>query len=143
MKKKGVWFWNIVIVVVIALCVFAFAMHYQNYPKIEENTFTVYSGIYSKKIPLGTVDAVEWVEKIPKMERKSGFSWLAKEKGIFKDSLSGTDAYVFVDNLHQHKLHIQFSDSLSLYFNVEDSVKTNSYYQKIKLFLKEHPKEPK
>ncbi|NJB36529.1 hypothetical protein [Croceivirga sp. JEA036] len=142
MKNKGNWFWNAVIISVVAACIFAFALHYQNYPKIEEGTFTVYSGIYRKRIPLKEVYAIERVNKIPKMERKSGFSWLAKEKGIFKDSLVMADAYVFVDDLHQDKLRIQYQDSLSLYFNVEDSVQTNAYYHKILSFLKEHPKEP-
>lgn len=102
----------------------AFALHYKNYASIKDGNFKLLSGVYRKKIPLSTINKVEWVPKIPEMERKNGFSWLAKEKGVFVDSLTGAKIYVFVDDLRLQKVKVTHSDSLHLYFNLVDSLET-------------------
>ena len=45
------------------------------------------SGMYYLEIPNKALQDVEWVEKLPKMEREHGFSAGAREHGIFRDSL--------------------------------------------------------
>ncbi|MEO0571616.1 MAG: hypothetical protein AAF039_07910 [Bacteroidota bacterium] len=133
MKKKNSWFWNLVIVLTVIGCVFAFVLHYKNWTKIEGDTFTITSGIYSQKIPLSQINDIEFVAKLPEMERKNGFSWLAREKGVFKDSISGNTAYVFVDDLRQQKIRLIHTDSLYLYFNLVDSLETARFYEEIHL----------
>lgn len=129
MRKKNNWFWNIIIVLTIIGCAFAFGLHYKNWTAVEEGTFKVKSGIYSQRIPITKINGVEFVPKIPEMERENGFSWLAKEKGIFKDSITGNPVYVFVDDLRQQKMKIVHHDSLQLYFNLSDSLETNKFYE--------------
>ena len=131
MKKKSNWFWNAVIVLTVIGCAFAFGLHYKNWIEIEEDTLKIISGIYSQKIPLAQINSIEFVSKLPEMERKNGFSWLAKEKGVFKDSISGNTAYVFVDDLRQQKARLIHSDSLLLYFNLADSLETTKFYEEI------------
>jgi hypothetical protein len=73
------------------------------------------------------LDSVLLVEKIPPMQRLNGFSALEKEKGIFrefKDSLSDKKVHVFVDNINQKKVKLVYKDSLTLYMNLKDSVRT-------------------
>lgn len=130
-RKKNSWFWNIVIVLALIGCSLAFVLHYKNWTKIEKDSFKITSGIYSQKIPISQINGVEFVPKLPEMERKNGFSWLAKEKGVFKDSLSGNTAYVFVDDLRQQKVRLIHSDSLLLYFNLSDSLETAKFYEEI------------
>jgi len=127
--KKSNWFWNFVIVLTLAGCILAFVLHYKNWVKIEEGNFMVTSGIYSQKIPRSEINGIEFVSRIPKMERKNGFSWLAKEKGVFLDSISGNQTYVFVDDLRREKLKMMYSDSLILYFNLADSLETIKYFE--------------
>ena len=134
MRKKSNWFWNVLIIVTLIVCSFAFILHYKNYTKIEEDHFQVVSGIYRQRIPLEAINNVEFVPRIPEMERKNGFSWLAKEKGVFLDSISGNRIYVFVDDLKQRKLKIQYQDSLQLYLNLTDSLETQKIYATLKLF---------
>ena len=98
--------WNVLIILTVALCVFAFVEHYKNWHKIEEGNLKIYSGIYYQKIPLAELDSVVWVEKLPEMERSNGFSWMEKEKGVFKDSITNTKVYVFVDDLYQQKIKV-------------------------------------
>ncbi len=129
MKKRNNWFWNGIIFLTVIGCCFAFGLHYKNWTSFEEETFKVSSGIYSQKIPLDQINGIEFVPKLPEMERKNGFSWLAKEKGVFKDSISGGTAYVFVDDLRQQKVLITHSDSLRLYFNLTDSLETVKYFE--------------
>ena len=134
-KSKNNWFWNIIIFITVLLCIAAFLIHYKNWSKFEEGHFQVFSGVYKQRILLSDVDSISFVEKIPKMERKSGFSWLAREKGVFKDSLTDTKTYVFVDDLHQQKIRIVHHDSLKLFLNFTDSIQTKKTYEIIKAEL--------
>ena len=116
--------WNVLIILTVALCVFAFVEHYKNWHKIEEGNFKIFSGIYYQKIPLAQIDSVLFVDKLPEMERSSGFSWNAKEKGVFKDSITQSKVYVFVDDLRQQKIKVVHHDSLKMYVNLQDSLQT-------------------
>src|SRR5690606_40800110 len=78
----------------------------------------------SDLIPLDQVDSLLLVDRLPEMQRHSGFSWKAKEKGIFTDSVHGFDVHVFVDDLWQQKIKMVHHDSLILYVNLQDSVRT-------------------
>lgn len=69
------------------------------------------------------------VDKIPSLERKNGFSAWEKEKGIFKDSLNEEKlVYVYVDNLDHQKIKLTYNDSLLVFINLSDSVKTKELY---------------
>ena len=64
------------------------------------------------------------------MERDHGFSAGAREKGVFRDSLSpARSVYVFVDNLRQAKIKVRYRDSLTLYLNFADSTETVSVFR--------------
>ena len=91
------------------------------------------SGIYRQQIPLNTINTLEFVPKLPEMQRKNGFSWLAKEKGLFLDSISGKEVYVFVDDLRQRKLRIVHNDSLELYVNLADSLETQNLFDQLNM----------
>ncbi|KPM32037.1 Hypothetical protein I595_1685 [Croceitalea dokdonensis DOKDO 023] len=133
--KKGNWFWNLVILLTVVVCVAAFVLHYKNWAKLEEGNFGITSGIYRKTIPINDISVVAWVDKIPQMERKNGFSWGVKEKGIFMDSITAKEVFVFVDNLRTRKVLLSSKDSIDLYFNFTDSTETQRMYQKIKALL--------
>ena len=135
MKKRSNWFWNILIIATLLLCTFVFILHYKNYTKIKEGHFQVVSGFYKQRIPLTNIHGVEFVPRIPEMERKNGFSWLTREKGVFLDSVSGNKIYVFVDDLQQRKLKIQYGDSRELYLNLTDSLETQKIYTTLKTFM--------
>ncbi|WP_394974067.1 hypothetical protein [uncultured Croceitalea sp.] len=137
-KNKKNWFWNIVIIVTLIVCTMAFVLHYKNWSKFEEGNFQVVSGIYKQRIPLDDIDSLSFVDKLPEMERKNGFSWLAKEKGVFKDSLTDTKVYVFVDDLRQQKLRIVHHDSLKLFVNFKDSIETDRIYKSLLTVLKDN-----
>ena len=127
-KKKRHWFWNVLIVLTLMVCLLAFVAHYKNWYKVEEGQFKIFSGIYRQNIPIAEMDSVVFVAKLPEMERSSGFSWLAKEKGVFKDSIHQTKVYVFVDDLRQHKIKVVHHDTLKMYFNAQDSLETQKIY---------------
>lgn len=131
MKKKNNWFWNIVIIITLVVCILAFVLHYKNWTKFEDGTFQVVSGIYKQRIPLAEMESVNLVPRIPELERKNGFSWLAKEKGVFIDSISGAKVYVFVDDLEQQKIEVVHHDSLLLYVNLKDSLETMNLFEKL------------
>ncbi|MEX0316026.1 MAG: hypothetical protein AB3N18_17740 [Allomuricauda sp.] len=131
-KKKRHWFWNVLIVLTLIICVFAFVIHYKNWHKIEEGELKILSGIYYQKIPLAEIDSVMFVDKLPEMERSNGFSWDAKEKGVFKDSLTQTKVYVFVDDLRQQKIRLVHGDSLKVFLNFKDSLETQRVYGTLK-----------
>ncbi len=131
-KSSKNWFWNIVIVLTILVSIAAFVLHYKNWSKFEDGHFQVISGIYKEKIVLSDINSVGFVEKLPQMERTSGFSWLAREKGVFKDSITASKVYVFVDDLRQQKIRLVYKDSLKLYINFSDSLQTNRVYENIK-----------
>lgn len=120
------------IIATVVVCVLAFVVHYKNWSKFEEGHFQVVSGIYKQRILLSDIDSVTMAPKLPEMERKNGFSWLAKEKGVFKDSLTDSKVYVFVDDLKQKKIRVVHHDSLKLYLNFSDSLETNAIYLRLK-----------
>ncbi|MBO0342286.1 MAG: hypothetical protein VX798_16685 [Bacteroidota bacterium] len=127
-SKKRHWLWNVLIVLTVILCVLAFVEHYKNWHKIEEGNLKILSGIYYQKIPLAELDSVLLVDKLPEMERSSGFSWMEKEKGVFNDSITNTKVYVFVDDLYQQKIKVVHHDSLKMYVNLKDSIKTEELF---------------
>ncbi|SNY95246.1 hypothetical protein [Flagellimonas pacifica] len=141
-RKKRHWFWNLLIVLTLAACLFAFVIHYKNWHKIEEGQLKVLSGIYYQRIPISKIDSVQFVDKLPEMERSSGFSWMAKEKGVFKDSLTETKVYVFVDDLRQQKIRLVHDDSLKVFLNFKDSLETQQVYQILKEELLSNLKDP-
>lgn len=130
--KKNNWFWNVLIVVTLMGCIFAFVLHYKNWTKIEEGNFQVVSGIYKQRIALSEINGIKFVPRIPELERKNGFSWLAKEKGVFLDSVTGSRVYIFVDDLKQQKIEVVHNDSLLLYINLIDSLKTQLLFDLLK-----------
>jgi hypothetical protein len=86
------------------------------------------------ELPFNTMNEVSMVSKIPSLDRKNGFSAWEKEKGIFKDSLNEEKlVYVYVDNLRHPKIRLTYNDSLLLFINLSDSVKTKELY----LYLEE------
>ena len=127
-KKKRHGFWNVLIVLTLIICVLAFIIHYKNWHKIEEGELRILSGIYYQKIPISEIDTVMLVDRIPELERSNGFSWAATEKGVFKDSLTDTKVYVFVDDLRQQKIRLVHNDSLKLFLNFKDSLETQKVY---------------
>ncbi|MCR9226091.1 MAG: hypothetical protein NXH90_01545 [Flavobacteriaceae bacterium] len=127
-RGKRHWLWNVLIVLTLIVCVLAFVEHYKNWHKIEEGNLRIFSGIYYQKIPLTELDSVFFVEKLPEMERSSGFSWMEKEKGVFNDSITDTKVYVFVDDLYQQKIKVVHHDSLKMYVNLKDSLKTEELF---------------
>jgi len=141
--KKRQWLWNVLIVLTVILCVFAFVEHYKNWHKVEEGNLKIFSGIYYQKIPLVELDSVLFVEKLPEMERSSGFSWMEKEKGVFKDSITNTKVYVFVDDLYQQKIKIVYHDSLKMYLNLKDSLETQKLYATLQTSLSGGTQQPK
>jgi hypothetical protein len=80
------------------------------------------------------LDSVVFVARLPPMERLNGFSALEKEKGVFrefKDSLTDKKVYVFVDNISQQKIKLVYKDSVKLYLNLKDSVKTLNLFNSL------------
>jgi hypothetical protein len=89
----------------------------------------ILSGVYYVELPFIAMNEVSMVSKIPSLERKNGFSAWEKEKGIFKDSLNEEKlVYVYVDNLRHQKIRLMYNDSLLLFINLSDSVKTKNLY---------------
>ncbi|MGB3151589.1 MAG: hypothetical protein WBB27_13100 [Maribacter sp.] len=136
--KKRHWFWNLLMVITIIVCLSALIMHYKNWIKIKPDQVRILSGFYNVNVPYKELDSVEFIERIPPMQRLNGFSALEKEKGIFqefKDSLTDKKVYVFVDNISHQKIKLVYKDSLKLYINHKDSVKTlnlfNLLHQKL------------
>lgn len=128
-RKKRHWFWNLLLVVSLAVCLLAFAAHYRNWTRLEPHRMQLLSGVYYVDLPYAELDDLEWAPRLPQMEREHGFSAGVREKGIFKDSLDpGRRVYVFVDDLSQSKIRIRFRDSLLLYLNFADSAETRSFY---------------
>ncbi len=137
-KKKRHWLWNVLIVLTLMVCLLAFVAHYKNWYKIEAGELRIFSGIYRQNIPLAEMDSILFVEKLPEMERSSGFSWMAKEKGVFKDSIRHTKVYVFVDDLRQYKIKLVHHDTLKMYFNTQDSLETQKIYAILQTKIKDN-----
>jgi len=127
--KKRHWFWNILIVLTIIVCLLSFLAHYKNWIWKKADSIEILSGVYYMELPFKTMNEVSMVSKIPSLDRKNGFSAWEKEKGIFKDSLNEEKlVYVYVDNLHHQKIRLTYNDSLLLFINLSDSVKTKELY---------------
>lgn len=127
MKKQRHWFWNLLMVITVIVCLSALVMHYKNWIKMKPNHVQILSGFYNVNVTYDELDSVVFVEKIPPMHRLNGFSALEKEKGIFqefKDTLTDKKVYVFLDNISQQKIKLVYKDSLKLYINQKDSVQT-------------------
>lgn len=131
------------IVLTLVICVLAFVEHYKNWHKIEAGNLKIFSGIYYQKVPLTELDSVLFVEKLPEMERSSGFSWMEREKGVFKDSITNTKVYVFVDDLYQQKIKLVHHDSLKMYLNLKDSLETQKLYATLQRSLLGEGEQPK
>lgn len=135
-KNKRHWLWNILIVITVIVCVIAFIAHYKNWTKIEPDKFQVLSGIYYHELKYSELDSVQFVERIPPMERLSGFSAFDKGKGVyreFKDSLTDKKVPVFIDNFSSQKIRLVEKDSSLFFINLKDSVET----QELFLFFQE------
>ncbi|MDO6820624.1 MULTISPECIES: hypothetical protein [Zobellia] len=131
MQKKGHVFWNILGVLTVIICLFAFVLHFKNWTKTDATGLRVVSGFYWQEVPFSALDSVDLVPKIPPMVRLNGFSALEKEKGIFqefKDSLTDKKVYVYVDNLENQKIKIVHHDSLKLFINLKDSIETQQLF---------------
>ncbi|MEM9000630.1 MAG: hypothetical protein AAGB24_10240 [Bacteroidota bacterium] len=130
-KTKNTWLWNSIIVFTLIFCALAFALHYKNWATTENGEFKISSGIYAESVSFSEIDSITWVKKLPEMERKHGFSWLTREKGVFNDSLSMGKVYVFVDDLQQRKIRLVYQDSLQMYVNFRDSTVTRQFYEQL------------
>lgn len=130
-QRKGLW--NFIIVLTLILCGTVFAMHYKNWLRQEPDQLTVLSGFYLQRIPYAELNEVGLVKRIPELERINGFSAWEKEKGIFKDSLNPANKiYVYVDNLYDEKIRLVYKDSIELYLNLSDSLKTRDLLRMLK-----------
>jgi len=133
--KKRNYFWNVILVITVLICLLAFVVHYKNWTKVESDELKILSGFYYKKLNYSEIDSVILVGKIPPMERLNGFSALEKEKGLFrefKDSLTTKKVHVYADNLSDQKIKVVYNDSSKLYINFSDSLKTQELFTLLK-----------
>jgi hypothetical protein len=129
---KRQWIWNIVIGLTIMVCLSAFVLHSKNWIREEEDGFVLLTGFYFSEVRYDEIQTVDMVERIPEMERKSGFSVWGVEKGIFRDTLEGVEGIrVYVDELKYPKIRLQQKESPPIYFNFGDSTKTDAFLKKI------------
>lgn len=143
MKEGRSWFWNILAIITVIICLFAFVLHYKNWTSTDNESFRVMSGFYYQKIKFSDLDSVLMEERIPPVERLNGFSAFAKEKGVFrefKDSLTDKKVYVFADNIENSKIKLVHHDSIKIFVNLKDSVETEQLFQQLSSKL---PVEPK
>jgi hypothetical protein len=137
-RKRRHWFWNLLLIVSLLVCLLAFVAHYRNWTRLQPHRMQLLSGVYYLELSYAEMDSLVWVEKIPHMERERGFSAGAREKGVFRDSLiPGRPVYVFVDNLRQAKIKIRYRDTLTLYLNFADSTETVSVFRLLEQKLQE------
>jgi len=128
-RKKRHWLWNTVIVLTVMICLAAFVLHTQTWTRQETDRVYLISGFYSTEIMYSEIENVRMVPKIPEMERVSGFSVWAVEKGIFRDTLEGLEGIrVYVDDLNQPKIKLNRKEDSQIYFNFKDSQKTKEYF---------------
>ena len=120
---------NLLIVLAVLGSLAVFVLHSKNWTRLQEDRILIISGFYQQEIPFRDLDSVLWKERIPQMERNHGFSFWAREKGVFVDSLyPQRPVYVFVDDLRQHKIKIRYRDTMVLFLNFADSLETQSMY---------------
>jgi len=125
-KRKRHFGLNVLIILVVIACILAFVAHSKNWIKTEGDRVQILSGIFYEDIQISKMDSLNWVDRIPQMERKRGFSAWAVEKGIFIDSLNlDKRISVFIDNLRNRKIKMVYGDSLVVFLNFSDSVKTD------------------
>jgi hypothetical protein len=125
MNTKRHWGWNFLIVITIIICALAFLAHAKNWTRLQNDQFRILSGIYYTQLKYSDLDSVNMVPKIPQLERMHGFSAGEMEKGVFRDSLKPDNRVgVYVDNLLHPKIRIVHNDSLYIYLNFSDSLKT-------------------
>lgn len=115
------------------VCMAAIALHYKNWVSYKDNSVVIHTGIYKQPIVYSNILNVQMVDTLPKMTRKNGFSFKMKEKGKFIDSLTPKPIMVFVDNLRQPKILIQYTDSTLLYLNLADSMATQQLFNTLKI----------
>jgi len=128
--RKRHWLWNTVIALTIVICLAAFILHSKNWIRQEEGGFTLISGFYYSEVHYDSIEQVSMVPRIPEMERESGFSAWAVEKGIFRDTLQGLEGIrVYVEDLKDPKIRLDQRGSAPIYFNFKDSLKTASFYE--------------
>lgn len=131
-SKKGHWLWNTLIVITVIVCVIAFIAHFKNWTKIKPDKFQVLSGIYFHELNYSDLDSVQFVDRIPPMERLNGFSAFEKGKGVyreFKDSLTDKKVPVFIDNFSSQKIRLVKKDSSQFFINLKDSLETEELFQ--------------
>ena len=133
-KRKRYWGLNLVLILAILLCILAFTAHAKNWVRVEGDQLRILSGIFYEDIRISEMDSLKWVEKIPQMERKWGFSAWSFEKGTFTDSLLPEKRIrVFVDNLRHRKIKMVYGDTLVLYLNLADSLQSETLFQQLEL----------
>ena len=132
-KKRRHRMLNLLIVVAVLCSILAFVVHSKNWTRLRGDRMQILSGGYYQEIPFGELDSVLWKERIPQMERSHGFSFWAREKGVFVDSLyPRRPVYVYVDDLRQRKIKVRYRDTMVVFLNFEDSMETRTMYQFLK-----------
>ena len=106
--KKRHWFWNLLMVITVIVCISALVMHYKNWIQTKPDKVQILSGFYNINVPYAEMDSVMFVEKIPPMQR------------------------LFVDNISQQKIKVVYKDSLKLYVNRKDSLRTLELFDFLK-----------
>ena len=124
---------NFLIVVAVLCSIIAFVAHSKNWTRLQGDRMQILSGLYYQEIPFRELDSVLWKERIPQMERSHGFSFWAREKGVFVDSLyPSRPVYVYVDDLRQHKIKVRYRDTMVVFLNFADSMETRTMYRFLK-----------
>jgi hypothetical protein len=132
-KTRRHWTLNLLIALTVLGSLAVFVLHSKNWTGLKEDRILIVSGFYHQEVPYSDLDSVLWKERIPQMERNHGFSYWAREKGVFVDSLfPHRPVYVFVDDLRQQKIKIRYRDTLVLFLNFSDSLETQSMYAVLK-----------
>jgi hypothetical protein len=132
-KTRRHWTLNVLIVAAVLGSLAVFVLHSKNWTRLEADRIQILSGFYRVEVPYSDLDSVIWKPRIPQMERSHGFSFWAREKGVFIDSLyPQRPVYVFVDDLRQHKVKVRYRDTMVIYLNFADSLETQSMYRVLK-----------
>ncbi|NNJ88218.1 MAG: hypothetical protein HKP53_02340 [Eudoraea sp.] len=141
-RRNRHWLWNAVIVLTVLICMAAFILHFKTWTRQEKDHVYLISGFYSTEINFSDIENVSMVPRIPEMERVSGFSVWAVEKGIFRDTLGGVEGIrVYVDDLNQPKIKLERKEDSEIYFNFKDSLKTKEYFNLLTGKIKENLQE--